>query len=201
LRFSSTVWEHPSVKWLSYQVLRALGWRFEGVIPDMPKMVIVGAPHTSNWDFLLFLAALHHFDVKVRFLGKHTLFRRPFGFFFRRWGGIPVDRRRAAGVVGQVKEAFEATTEMILVITPEGTRSAVPAWKSGFLEIAERVGVPVVPAGVDGTNKVVAIGAPLPVGLTRDESMDRLRGFFATRRGIRPRNAGPVRLSEETAAS
>jgi 1-acyl-sn-glycerol-3-phosphate acyltransferase len=189
------------VKWLSYRVLRSLGWRFEGAIPDVPKMVIVGAPHTSNWDFFLFLAALRHFHLKVKFLGKHTLFRRPFGFLFRRWGGIPVDRRRAAGVVDQVKEAFEATDRMILVITPEGTRSAVPKWKSGFLEIAERVGVPVVPAGVDGTNKTVTIGAPLPLGLTRDESMDRLREFFADKKGIRPRNAGPIRLSEETASS
>lgn len=189
------------MKWLSYQVLRSLGWRFEGVVPDIPKMVIVGAPHTSNCDFFLFLAALHHFDIKVRFLGKHTLFRRPFGFLFRRWGGIPVNRRRAAGVVDQVKKAFDTADRLILVIAPEGTRGAAPRWKSGFFEIAERVGVPVVPAGVDGANKTVTIGAPLPVGLTRDETMDRLREFFTDMKGIRPRNAGLVRLAGETAPS
>jgi 1-acyl-sn-glycerol-3-phosphate acyltransferase len=189
------------VKWLSYRMLRSLGWRFEGALPDVPKMVIVGAPHTSNWDFFLFLAALHHYEMKVRFLGKHTLFRWPFGVLFRRWGGIPVNRKRAAGVVDQVKEAFDTADELILVIAPEGTRSAAPRWKSGFLEIAERVEAPVVPAGVDGANKTVTIGAPLPVGLTRDESMSRLREFFTDKMGMRPQNAGAVRIRGETAHS
>lgn len=191
----------PGVKWLSYRVLKALGWRFEGVVPDVPKMVIVGAPHTTNWDFILFLAALYHFDLKVKFLAKHTLFRWPFGALFRRWGGIPVDRARARGIVDQVKEAFDAAREMILVVAPEGTRSAAPRWKSGFFEIAERVGVPVVPAGVDGANKVVTMGEAQPLGLTRDELMDRLRDFFEGQNGIRPQNAGPVRLAGEITQS
>ena len=185
------------MKWLSYRVCRALGWRFEGALPDVPKMVIVGAPHTSNWDFFLFLAALHYFDMKVKFLGKHTLFRWPFGGLFRRWGGIPVDRRRATGVVDQVKEAFDAATEMILVVAPEGTRSAAPMWKSGFLEIAERVGVPVVPAGVDGVNKVVTMGPAQPVGLAREDLMGRLRAFYEGKTGVRPALASPVRLGGE----
>lgn len=189
------------MKWLSYQVCRALGWRFEGVLPDTPKMVILGAPHTSNWDFILFLAALHYFDMKVKFLGKHTLFRRPFGALFRRWGGIPVDRRRATGVVGQVEEAFDAVDELILVIAPEGTRGSAKRWKSGFLEIAERVGVPVVPAGVDGNNKVVTMGPAQPVGLQRADIMDRLRAFYDGKTGVRPEQAGPVRLGGETAPS
>lgn len=188
------------MKWLSYRVLTALGWRFEGALPDVPKMVIVGAPHTSNWDFFLFLAALHHFDMKVKFLGKHTLFRRPFGWLFRHWGGIPVNRQRAAGVVDQVKRAFDEADEMILVIAPEGTRGPARVWKSGFFEIAERVGVPVVPAGVDGAGKVVTMGPVQPVGLGREELMDRLRVFFEGKDGIRPHNAGLVRLTGETTA-
>lgn len=185
------------MKWLSYRVCRAIGWRFEGVLPDVPKMVIVGAPHTSNWDFILFLAALHRWDMRVKFLGKHTLFRRPFGWLFRRWGGIPVDRRRATGVVDQVEEAFDAAERMILVVAPEGTRGAAPMWKSGFLEIAERVDVPVVPAGVDGVNKVVTMGSAEPVGLVRYDLMDRLRAFYEGKTGVRPAMAGPVRLGGE----
>jgi 1-acyl-sn-glycerol-3-phosphate acyltransferase len=185
------------VKWLSHRVCRILGWRFAGTVPDVPKMVIVGAPHTSNWDFFLFLAALYHFDIRVKFLGKHTLFRWPFGWLFRRWGGVPVDRRRAAGVVDQVKQAFDDADEMILVIAPEGTRGAARVWKSGFFEIADHVGVPVVPAGVDGAGKTVTIGPAQPVGLTRGELMDRLREFFAGKQGVRPANAGTVRLGAE----
>ncbi len=189
------------MRWLSYRVATALGWRIRGELPDVPKMVIVGAPHTSNWDFFLFLAALHHFEIRVRFLGKHSLFRWPVGFMFRKVGGIPVDRTRPGGVVGQVMAAFDAEDEMILVIAPEGTRSAAPSWRSGFVEIAEAAAVPVVLAGVDGVAKVLTIGPALDVGESRASFMDLVRGFYADQPGIRPGGKGPVRLAEETPVS
>jgi 1-acyl-sn-glycerol-3-phosphate acyltransferase len=185
------------MRWLSYRVLKTLGWRFVGEMPDIPKMVIIGAPHTSNWDFFLFLGALYHFDIKVRFLGKHTLFRWPFGFMFRAVGGIPVDREKPGGVVNQVKEAFEATERMILVIAPEGTRRAAPTWKSGFVEIAESADVPVVFAGVDARAKTLVISPPERVGPDRAHFMDRARRFYADKNGIRPKGKGPVRLAKE----
>lgn len=189
------------MRWLSYRIATALGWRIEGELPDVPKMVVIGAPHTSNWDFFLFLAALHHFDIKMRFLGKHSLFRFPFGFMFRKVGGIPVDRSRPGGMVGQVKAAFDREAEMILVIAPEGTRSAAPSWRSGFVEIAEAAGVPVVPAGVDGARKVLTIGDPQSVGDDRAAFMERIRAFYSDKPGIRPEGKGPVRLLREEAAS
>jgi 1-acyl-sn-glycerol-3-phosphate acyltransferase len=185
------------MRWLSYRIATALGWRVRGELPDVPKMVILGAPHTSNWDFFLFLAVLHHFDITVRFLGKHSLFRWPLGFMFRKVGGIPVDRTRSGGIVGQVKAAFDAADEMILVIAPEGTRSAAPSWKSGFVEIAEAATVPVVLAGVHGVNKTVTIGPALDVGESRASFMDLVRGFYADQPGIKPEGKGPVRLAEE----
>lgn len=186
---------------LSYKVSRWLGWSIEGVLPDVPKMVIIGAPHTSNWDFFLFLAAIHHFDIKVNFLGKHKLFRPPFGWMFRKVGGIPVDRSQPGGVVGQVKAAFDTRDEMILVVAPEGTRRAAPRWKSGFVEIAEGADVPVVFAGVDGENKVLEVGGPEFVGADREEFMDRARAFFADKSGIKPKGKGPVRLAREPTRS
>lgn len=189
------------MRWLSYRFLRWLGWRIEGEIPDIPKMVIIGAPHTSNWDFILFLAALHHFRIRVWFLAKHSLFRRPFGWMFRKVGGIPVNRSGPGGIVRQVEAAFDERDEMILVIAPEGTRRAAPQWRSGFVEIAEGADIPVVFAGVDGTNKVLTISQPEVVGRDRLDLMDRARAFFADKDGINPKGKGPVRLARETTTS
>lgn len=185
------------MRWLAYRVFRAFGWRFEGELPEIPKMVIIGAPHTSNWDFFLFLAAIHHFDIEVDFLGKASLFRWPFGFMFRKVGGIPVDRAKPGGLVGQVKAAFDAREEMILVIAPEGTRGAASSWKSGFVEIAQAADLPVVFAGVDGLHRVLTIGPPERVGSNRREFMDKVRRFYADKPGLNPAGKSSVRLTDE----
>lgn len=189
------------MRWLSLRVMRALGWTIVGALPDAPKFVIIGAPHTSNWDFFLFLGTIQHFGIKVKFLGKHSLFRWPFGWMFRKVGGIPVDRTRGGGIVAQVKQAFADAEELILVIAPEGTRGAAPHWKSGFVEIAEAAEVPVVFAGVDGVAKTVTLGPPEHVGPDRGDFMDRVRSFYADKPGIDPAGKGPVRLSGEPVVS
>jgi 1-acyl-sn-glycerol-3-phosphate acyltransferase len=181
--------------------MKALGWRFEGDLPDAPKMVIIGAPHTSNWDFFLFLAALQHFHIQVKFLAKHTLFRWPFGAMFRKVGGIPVDRAQSGGIVRQVREAFDRSERMILVIAPEGTRGPARHWKSGFVEIAEGADIPVVLAGVDAVNKVVVFSPAHEVAGDRGRFMDEVRAFYADKSGINPEGKGPVRISGEQPAS
>lgn len=186
------------MRWLSYRVFTALGWRVEGELADIPKMVIIGAPHTSNWDFFLFLAVIHHFDIKVSFLGKASLFRWPFGFMFRKVGGIPVDRSKPGGLVGQVTAAFDAHDRMILVVAPEGTRAAASSWRSGFVEIAQVAKVPVVFAGVDGPSKTIVVGPPEMVGPDRGEFMDRVRAFYADKPGVDPSGKSEIRLSDET---
>ena len=185
------------MKWLSHRIATLMGWSFQGQIPPLSKMVVIGAPHTSNWDFFLFLAALHAYRIRVKFLAKHTLFRWPFGYLFRAVGGIPVARSRPGGIVGQVTDAFAASDQMILVIAPEGTRSAVPGWKSGFLEIAGRLGLQVVPAGVDADTKTITVGPALEVGTDRTRFMERLRGFYEGMTGLRPHLQSPVRLIDE----
>lgn len=186
------------MKWLAYRYLKLRGWQFRGEAPDIPKMIMLGAPHTSNFDFVLFLGTIYYLGVEVKFLGKHQLFRWPFGFIFRAWGGIPVNRRQAGGVVGQTKRAFDSATKMILVIAPEGTRSATGAWKSGFIKIAEAANVPVVPAGVDGPGKVMTVGEPLEVG---PSFMDEIREFYANQPGYVPAKKGPVRIRNESTTS
>ena len=185
------------MRWLSYRIFKALGWRVEGGLPELPKMVIIGAPHTSNWDFFLFLAVIHHFRISVNFLGKHTLFRWPFGFMFRKVGGIPVDRRKSGGIVEQVRMAFAARERMVLVIAPEGTRDAAGSWKPGFVRIAAGAKVPVVFAGVQSTQKTIFISQAEWVGDDEGEFMGRVRAFYADKNGLRPDNKGPVRLDSE----
>lgn len=177
------------------------GWSYQGELADEPKMVVAAAPHTSNWDFVVFLAALSRYGVRARFLGKHSLFEPPLGWAFRRLGGIAVDRRRAGGLVAQVAEAFESEQEMILVIAPEGTRRAARFWRSGFYEIAQATGVPIVLAAVDYPSKVVTIGPTLPPGSTLVDVMDEARRFYRDKVGLVPENAGPVVTAGEIRGS
>lgn len=186
---------------LAYFWARLRGWSFVGVIPPVPKMIVVGAPHTTNWDFVIFLAALHHFDIRVRYLAKHTLFRPPFGWFFKRTGGIPVDRTKASGVVAQVAGAFRSHEEMVLVVAPEGTRRAGRWWKSGFLKIAEAAGVPLVLAGIDYETKTVTLSEGIDFDGDVGRFMDRARVFFADARGLKPGFETPIVLREELRGS
>lgn len=163
----------------------------------MSKMIVVGAPHTTNWDFILFLGALGAYRFKARYIGKHTLFRRPFGWFFTAFGGIPVDRAHPGGMVRQVAEVFSQADEMILVMAPEGTRKAAPYWKSGFLNIARDAGVPVVLAAVDFPSKTVTLGPTIDFDGDHQAFMDQARRFYDGRNGLKPEGMGQVRVREE----
>ncbi len=189
------------MKWLAYVYLRLRGWTFHGEIPPDPKLIAIGAPHTSNWDFILFLGALHYLRVKVNYIGKHTLFRPPFGWFFRMTGGIPVDRSKPGGLVRQVADAMDEADRMILVLAPEGTRSKAPYWKSGFLKIAETTGAPIVVAAVDASRKRLTIGPKISYDGEITTFMDKLREFYADKEGIRPALKGPVVVREEVGPS
>jgi 1-acyl-sn-glycerol-3-phosphate acyltransferase len=144
------------LNWLERLIRRLLlawfhrnGWTIAGALPPDPKFVIMGASHTSNWDFLVFLGAVQALGRKVHFIGKHSLFRWPLGGFMRALGGIPVDRSAPQDLVSQVVAEFDRHDEFILVIAPEGTRSRTTKWKTGYYQIALKAGVPIVAAGPD----------------------------------------------------
>jgi 1-acyl-sn-glycerol-3-phosphate acyltransferase len=185
------------MSWLAEKWLNWLGWRFVGDMPELEKMILIGAPHTSNWDFILYLGAIRHWRISPRFVGKHTLFRWPFGYFFRKFGGIPVDRDRPGGMVGQVVDEFEKSSRMILVVAPEGTRKAAPYWKSGFARIAAAANVPIVPIVLDFPAKTLVVGDPIAYSSDEKALMDQLRVFFEPGVGKDGEGKGPVRLKEE----
>jgi len=185
------------MRWFWEGILRLGRWKTVGEVPQLPKMVIIGAPHTSNWDFPIGMLAARALGVKIRFLGKHTLFRPPFGWFFRMLGGIPVDRSRPGGIIGQIGEAFASTERLTMVIAPEGTRSHRPYWKSGFYEIARAAGVPVVLARIDAGRRQVLVGPTIETTGDVSADMDRIRPFYEGIPGIKPEKAGTVRLRGE----
>jgi 1-acyl-sn-glycerol-3-phosphate acyltransferase len=148
----------PLAAALGLLMMRIRGWTFEGSVPDLPKMVLIVAPHTSNWDFLTGLWAKLALRLKVSFLGKHTLFWWPLGAFLRSIGGIPIDRARARGVAEDAVRALQERERMVLVIAPEGTRSKTERWKSGFYRIAVAAGVPILLVAFDYGRKVIRLG-------------------------------------------
>lgn len=185
------------MRWISLRMATALGWRIEGALPDVPKMVVVAYPHTSNWDFALFLAAIAHQGVRVRFLAAEGLFVGPFGWFLRRSGGIPVDQDGSRDSVRDVVEAFTSSDRLILVIAPEGTRRRTGAWRSGFWRIADAADVPVVMVKVDADRKRVVFGPAAPIDGDPHRWMGLARSFYGDAEGLRPSEAGAVRLRGE----
>lgn len=168
-------------------LLRALGWRIEGEIPNLGKLVIAVAPHTSNWDFVVGMAAMFALDLRLTFIGKHTLFAGPLAPLLRWMGGIPVDRSAPHGVVGESIRAFGEADRLILAIAPQGTRRPVPHFKSGFLHIAHGAGVPVLLAALDYETRCVRFGPLVRPGDDIEAERQRIEAFFALVRGRHPR--------------
>jgi 1-acyl-sn-glycerol-3-phosphate acyltransferase len=168
-------------------VLRLMRFRVEGEVPDLAKFVIAVAPHTSNWDFVVGAAAMFALDLRLTFIGKHTLFRWPLGGAMRWMGGIPVDRSSAHGAVGDAVRAFERVVQRVLAIAPEGTRRRVERFKSGFLHIARGARVPVLLATLDWRERCVRLGPLFTPGDDLEGELQRVEAFYAPVRGKRAR--------------
>lgn len=155
-------------KWLkrfAAWLFHTLGWRYEGEFPNQAKMVLIGAPHTSNWDFFLTLIIMFSLGIQMSWLGKHTFVNGPLRPLLTRLGGIPVDRRSSHGLVEQIVDVYQKRDKLLLAISPEGTRSKVQRWKTGFYYIALGAGVPILPVVADYKRKVVGLCAPVwPTG-------------------------------------
>ena len=187
-------------RWIGRTYLRAFGWREEGERPRAPTYVLIAAPHTSNWDLPFTLALSYVYDVPIRWAGKHTLFRFPFGLPMRMLGGIPIRRHARENRVTQLASLFSQRPDLVLTVPAEGTRSRVEHWKSGFYRIALAADVPIVCGYLDYARKRGGFGLELhPTGdVTAD--MDQIRAFYADKVGKYPELFGPVRLREEVPA-
>jgi 1-acyl-sn-glycerol-3-phosphate acyltransferase len=164
-------------------VLTAMGWRIEGAMPELGKFVIAVAPHTSNWDFVVGASAMFALDIRLSFIGKHTLFVGPFAAMMRWMGGIPVDRSKPHGVVGDSVSAFEHANALVLAIAPEGTRKPVPRFKTGFLAIARGARVPIVLAALDWGTRTVRLGPLFVPGEDVEADRAEVEAHFKAIRG------------------
>jgi len=166
-------------RWLGRVLLRLLRWEFAGEFPNLPKMVLIVAPHSSNWDFLVGVAVMFALGFDANFIGKQELFRGPVGVLMRWLGGIPVDRRSPQGFVDQMRETLNRRDRVILVITPEGTRKPVTEWKTGFHRIAHAAGIPIGPVYFDNvTRRVGFFPVMTPTG-DADRDIAALRARYA----------------------
>ncbi|MBL8080085.1 MAG: lysophospholipid acyltransferase family protein [Anaerolineales bacterium] len=173
-------------RFLANWILWMTGWHIAGKLPNLPKYILIGAPHTSNWDFLLFLGAIFHLKANAKYMGKAELFRNPFGWFFYWCGGIPVDRKKSTGLVEQMVEACNQSDKFILTIAPEGTRHFVTEWKMGFYHIAKSAGIPLVMAKVDGKNKTLHVGQVFHLTDDMDADIKAIKACFDGMTGINP---------------
>ena len=182
------------LKKLSRLILSLLGWKLEDKLPDEKQYVIIGAFHTSNWDFVLGILGLWALGLKASWVGKHTLFRGIFGPFFRALGGIPVDRRVHTGFIHRVAELYKEGKLNALTIAPEGTRSKREHWKTGFYFIAREADVPIVLGYVDYKNKQLGVGATVyPTG-DFVQDFEIIKQFYSAKTGLRPSKQTPIRL-------
>ena len=159
-------------------ILNLAGWRTEGQLPQIPKFVLVGAPHTSNWDLPFTLLMAFAFKARIRWMGKAAMFRRPFKGLFRWLGGIPVKRFQSNNLVEQSIQQFQRNKQLILAIAPAGTRQRVIRWRSGFYHIACGANVPIVLGFLDYRRKVGGFGPLInPTGnITAD--MEIILAFY-----------------------
>jgi 1-acyl-sn-glycerol-3-phosphate acyltransferase len=173
---------------LGKSVLKLIGWKIQGQLPSIPKYVIIVAPHTSNWDFIVGLWAYFALGFKASWLGKHTIFKFPLGPFMRWLGGIPVERSIRKDRVAAQIDAFHTREQLVLIIAPEGTRKFVPDWKTGFYHVADGAHVPIVPVAFDFGQRVIRIFPPFRTTGYREKDIGALKDLYRGIKGKHPEN-------------
>lgn len=185
----------PVRRWLGRTLLRLARWRRVGTAPATG--IFVGAPHTSNWDFVLTVLVLWADGVRPRMLVKRELFWWPLGPVLRAFGAIPTNRGSRSGLVQRLAQEATTSEAFVLVIAADGTRTRTDHWKSGFYRLAQATGLPVVLGFVDGPTRTVGIGGTLVVTGDVRADMDVVRDLYADKHGVRPGRGSTPRLREE----
>ncbi len=166
-----------------------MGWTIVNEVSSVPKKcVMIGVPHTSNWDFPIAMAALILMRLKTNYLAKKELFRFPLGIIMRAFGGIPVDRSKHSGLVDAMIDEFNQHEELILLIPPEGTRKYVKDWKTGFYRVATGAGVPIVLAFLNYSTKTAGLKAVFyPTG-AYEKDVEAIKSYYQGIKGKFPEN-------------
>jgi 1-acyl-sn-glycerol-3-phosphate acyltransferase len=190
-----------AMSWLALRLMRLFGWSIEGEVPAVPKWIGLGVYHTSNWDFLVMLGAAFYFRIRAYWIGKETLFRKPFGTLMRWLGGIPIRRDKSYNAVQQVVDEIGRHEKIIIIVAPEGTRNHVDHWKSGFYYMALNANIPIVLSYINYKRKAVGLGPLLyPTG-DIEADFAKMREFYAANGAGRfPEKQGEIRVREKPAS-
>jgi 1-acyl-sn-glycerol-3-phosphate acyltransferase len=176
-------------RYLCTAYLKLSGWTLAGDWPrDIPKMTLVAAPHTSNWDGINMLAAAGYYRAPLKWMGKKELTEGPFGGVVRWLGCVPVDREKGGDLVKEMAAAFSGARAMTLAVAPEGTRAATRGWKSGFYYIALAAGVPIVMSVLDYGAKTITLSGVLVPSGDYEADLKIIKTHYATARGLREEN-------------
>lgn len=167
-------------------MLRLFGWEVICTVPDYPKCIICVAPHTSNWDFVLGEFAWWSLGRKAGFLMKEAWFFFPMKYLFKALGGIPVTKRRGSSLSDAIIHKFETSEHMQLAITPEGTRSKVTEWRTGFLHIAYEANITIILGAIDAAHKLVHLEKTFTPTGDIDADMRAIKDYYRPFEGIRP---------------
>ncbi|MDB9952779.1 lysophospholipid acyltransferase family protein [Porticoccaceae bacterium] len=179
----------PILRVISRIILKIIRWRVVGSIPtDQRKYVLIVAPHTSNWDFVLFVLAVSVLRLKPSVLIKSTLFIGPLGWFLRYCGAIPVNRSQANSLVSYIASIYQEHEDFVLIVTPEGTRSPNANWKRGFHHVATAAQVPILIVYVDSVIKTIGIEGVMEPTDDIEGDIIKLKKFFDTKSGLKPKN-------------
>ncbi len=181
-------------RWLSLNFLKLIGWRADGKVPDVPKFIMILAPHTSNWDLLLILSILNVLGIKFYWFGKKEIFRWPVRGFFEWLGGIPIHRGLRQNMVQQTTEIIQSREQIIIGISPEGTRSKTKYWKTGFYRIAYQAGIPISFAYLDYARKTGGLGPTIHPTGEIEEDMKLIRQFYGEITAKYPEKVGDIAL-------
>lgn len=182
------------LKGLAKLILKVGGWTSVGGIPEVPRAVIIAAPHTSNWDAFWALTYKVSVGLDAKFFAKHSLFWFPLGTLLRALGALPLDRSKAASAVSYAVEMFETRDNFYLALAPEGTRSLKNGWKSGFYRIAREASVPVFLGALDFGSRKIGIAKRIDLTGDVESDMKRFADFYSTVQGRWPENSSPVQL-------
>lgn len=180
---------------IAHTLLRLSGWTLVGKIP--PKGILVGAPHTSQWDFLAFLVIAWANGVQPKVLVKQSFFKGPLGPILRAAGGIALDRANPGETIRALLKDVDNHPAFLLTVAAEGTRTPVEYWKAGFYRISQQTGLPIALGFVDGPTKTLGIGPSFTPSGDVVADMDRVRAFYADKHGLRPDDRHEPRLREE----
>lgn len=158
-------------------VLKLISWKIKGVFPKEKKMVLIVAPHTSNWDFVVCMLTYFALDIEIKWFGKHSIFKGPVGKLFRKWGGIPIERSKKHDVVSQAVDEFNQNESFILALSPEGTRSYIKKWKTGFYHIAKGAKVPILCVALNFKEKEIQVGPTIHLKEIK-EDLTLIQSYF-----------------------